>query len=238
MFFYILIKGPERNSLLKIFGIGVLGWTIAFFIRIIPLSVLQQALISYFGIPEINSNLIIYLFFILWGPLFAAVFEEPIRYICARFSTPLRIYAPLMLGLGWTTAEIVLLYLLPILNWLFFPEEIPWLLMPVGVVERILASIFHLSMSFLAFYAIKEQWPKKVSLWLALIFHFILNYATGIFIWIFKDFDELTRAWGIEILLTVVVVLIVLFTFKSWIPRIDSQQMTIQEINNQHSKTD
>ena len=66
-----------------------------------------------------------------------------------------------------------------------------------------------------------------------MIFHFVGNYATGIFLCIFKVFDQLAGAWGIEILLAVVVIAITLIIFKYWLPRVDNRLMAIQKNDDQ-----
>ena len=127
-FLYMIKSADNKTELFIIFIIGAAGWTLALFARLVPLQVLQS----------ITSYPIV----LIWGPLLAALFEESARLICMFISRNIREdrnRTPFMLGLGWTSAEIFLLYILNIIILLFQPE-VAWALMLTGLVERIIAS--------------------------------------------------------------------------------------------------
>ncbi|MFX0061841.1 MAG: hypothetical protein ACFFC7_06605 [Candidatus Hermodarchaeota archaeon] len=234
-FFYVIKSAEDKIEFFIIFIIGAAGWTLALLARLVPLQVLQAIslillgadLTSSVSILEYASNPIV----LIWGPILAALFEESARLICMFISRNIREdrnRTPFMLGLGWTSAEIVLLYILNILFLLFQTEEVVWALMLAGIAERIIASALHITLSYIIFYALFEApFLKKFSLWLAMVFHFVVNAFIVVWIVLFQNIDYLLYAWSLEAVFAITVFVMALFTWKYWIPRVSAQNYIV-----------
>ncbi|MFX1532932.1 MAG: YhfC family glutamic-type intramembrane protease [Promethearchaeota archaeon] len=243
-FLYMIKSADNKTEFFIIFIIGAAGWTVALFARLVPLQLLQSIslillgadLTSSVSIAQYASNPIV----LIWGPLLAALFEESARLICMFISRNIREdrnRTPFMLGLGWTSAEIVLLYIFNIIALLFQPE-VAWALMLTGLVERIIASALHITLSYIIFYALFETpFLKKFSLWLAMVFHFVVNAFIVVWIVLFQNIDYLLWAWSLEAVFAITVFAMALFTWKYWIPRVSAQNYMVcpqcSEVNRQ-----
>lgn len=227
MTFFLLtisrVEGKKKYWLILAFG--VFGWCIAYLIRLVPLRILPLVFewVNNTNGSEIINMVQFNLATIMIGPILAGIFEEIKRYILSTTVKPLRkdhSRGPLILGLGWALAEVLFLYLfLFIFNVnSFFTTGLPWSYVLAGGFERISASIFHISMSFLVFYAVfEEKWKKKTGLWLAIGLHFgfelliILSVGT-------IGYDQIVLLWILEGIVFLIVVCIALWVFKVWIP--------------------
>ena len=70
-----------------------------------------------------------------------------------------------MLGLGWTTAEIVTIIFVPLLS----SSQMPFIDAFFTIIERIGASTFHILASYVVLYAYFEIGNHCPSFWLAMI---------------------------------------------------------------------
>ena len=232
-----LLRGvEERSRAFKIFLVGALGWLVAYFTRLIPLQMIQAIILSSLGadLTDIESitayslNLSV----LIWGPLFAALFEESIRTYVTIKHSPIRedkFRGPLLLGLGWATGEIMLSYIPNVLSLSYAPINYDFLLFLTGVFERLIALTFHVSVSFLVFYTIWEAWPK-ISMLLAMLFHFLLDISIILWILFYGEAPtDLLPVWYMEITLFLVTLMTVFFTRFYWIPKKDAEIGTMTE---------
>lgn len=233
---WLLRDVTEKSKVFKIFLIGALGWLVAYFARIIPLQIVQIIVLTSLGadISDVESIRAFSLSFVvlIWGPLFAALFEESIRTYVTNKHLPVRedkFRGPLLLGLGWATGEILLVYVPNILSLFYAPENYEFLLFLTGVFERLVALVFHVTVSFIVFYTIWESWPK-ISMLLAMLFHFLLDLSIILWILFFgKAPTELLPVWYMEITLFLITLLAIFFTRFYWIPKKDAEGVTIVE---------
>ncbi|MFX1255119.1 MAG: DUF2614 family zinc ribbon-containing protein [Promethearchaeota archaeon] len=234
-FLYMIKSADNKTEFFIIFIIGAAGWTAALFARIVPLLVLQSISLILLGADltdplstaQYATNPIV----LIWGSILAALFEEPARLICMFISRNIREdrnRTPFMLGLGWTSAEIALLYFSNIIFLLFITEEIPWALMLTGLVERIIASVLHITLSYIIFYALFEMpFLKKFGLWLAMLFHFVINTIAVVWMVLFQNIDYLLYVWSLEAVLAITAFAMALFAWKYWIPRVSAQNYIV-----------
>ncbi|MHA1304103.1 MAG: hypothetical protein ACTSPI_10425 [Candidatus Heimdallarchaeaceae archaeon] len=230
LYFIIVRKTERKGTFFWIFFIGAIAWVVALFLRLIPLQLLQTLMLVFLGVNITNSEeLLAYAthpLVIIWGPILAGLFEEFVRYFCSSQLKDVRkdsFKGPFILGLGWTTGEILFLYLSsaikisvdPTLQWLIDS----WSIVFAGFFERLVASAFHIFMSFLVFYAIFEkEWRKKIGLWVAIFLHFVLDSI--IIIWIvIVPLEGALFIWTLEGALFLFVLAVGIWVFKYWIPK-------------------
>ena len=127
----------------------------------------------------LNHPVVSTYFFNIWGPLFAGIFEEGVRYIIISRSIIKsdRKLLPLTMGLGWSFGEIIVLNLI---NNPFRSEfgEFYWL----GVLERASATLLHISFTFLVLYSVINK--DKLTLAFAMFIHFVVDFV--LLIWILE----------------------------------------------------
>ncbi len=228
----IATRNHERRILFKILVLGALGWTVAFLLRLVPLGILQSMALLILGADFSDSESIASLSYhplvIIWGPILATLFEEGVRYFIILKHEPVErnpSLGPLSLGLGWSSAEILLIYGASAVAVAFTPglqEPSEWVLVFLGGFERISATIIHVALSYLVLQAKSEQFPRTVSLWLAMVFHLVINglaitwlQLAGVLI----GNDALLLSLSLEIGIFIVALAVLSFVHYYWIPR-------------------
>lgn len=223
---YLVNQQQINQELLFLLVIGALGWLVAF-LRIFPLQVLQYLVLSYLGadlqdpdsIAKYSDNVL----FIVWGPIFAGLFEGYFRYYFINryqdhFHQNSRLSELIIFGLGWSNGEILILYLFQGLNvdTLYHTNLLdPYLL--AALIERISATLVHVSLSIMVIYAI-FRFDHKVSLYLVMILHFLFDFTIILWILLFQDRSDLTYLWSLEIMLFLTAVLYFFIAVKLWRP--------------------
>ncbi|MCG3215753.1 MAG: YhfC family intramembrane metalloprotease [Candidatus Heimdallarchaeota archaeon] len=209
--FLIFRKSTEKNDLFWIFVLGAAGWIIALLLRMLPINLVAGNI----------QNVLLQGFFFA---LFAGIFEEIIRFTIIILYKPIqkdKKQGPLILGLGWTSAEIAYLFFFIVLPGLT-EDFIPWTLASLFLVERLIVSFFHIAMSFIVFSSIYEKWPWKLGLYLAIVLHFTIDFLIPL--WENVFFSELLVSniilyyWSLELAFLFITMVVVLFTIFIWIP--------------------
>jgi uncharacterized membrane protein YhfC len=227
LFYYIFIrKRPTQISYCKIFLIGTAGWTVAYLLRLIPLQLIQLGILYLLGAniqdPTTFTQYTLNPWLLIWGPLFAGLFEGYSRYICTHLSKELqneRKKAPFLLGLGWTSAEIILIVFLPLI---FTSSQMSWFNVTLAIWERIVASILHISLCYIVVYVNFEPEKRRPSLWLTMSIHAFFDGT--IVIWMIFGHNLAVSnptlyVILIEVTFTIMACLLIVFTWKYWIPR-------------------
>ncbi len=236
IFLLTISRVESKKKYWLILAFGVFGWCIAYLIRLVPLRILPLVFewINNTNDSEIINMVQFNLAAIMIGPILAGVFEEIKRYILSTTVRPIRkdrSRGPLILGLGWALAEVLFLYLLLFIFNVnsFFTTGLPWSYVLAGGFERISASIFHVSMSFLVFYAVfEEKWKKKTGLWVAIGLHFGFELLITLSIGTIGN-DQIWLLWILEGIVFLIVVCIALWVLKIWIPT-QEQRLTTKNI--------
>ncbi len=232
VFWLFTVRNSDKRMFGKIFTLGALGWTGAFLLRLVPLSIMQVVALLYLGAdfsdPHSVARLAGHPLVTIWGPILAALFEEGTRYFIVLKHDPIEHdtrLGPLTLGLGWSTAEIMIIYGLTILGLTLNPQLqqfSDWSLVLAGGFERLSATTLHVALSFLVFQAKQEQFPQTISLWLAMFFHFTINaliIAWQLVAGPILGEDQLASIWPLEFAIAIVVIGVLAFTIWFWIPR-------------------
>ncbi|MCE7737715.1 MAG: YhfC family intramembrane metalloprotease, partial [Candidatus Heimdallarchaeota archaeon] len=241
--FFILTKSREKKIFGKVFFLGTLGWLVAFAVRIVPLQLVQLNFMELAGadLSDLDS-LAEYQFefsVMIWGPIFAGIFEAVTRYLFFRQSINCRRdtkLTPVIFGLGWGVGEAVIVMILLFVNNYFVDPnvEIPLLDLLPGLIERLSATILHISLSMIIFYAIYEKLPK-ISLFLGILLHFLFDSIIVVWYLVFPDLDKYTWIWSIEATLFVVALITLLYTLKLWRPKKEAQ---FKEVIDEKFKAD
>jgi hypothetical protein len=122
---------------------------------------------------------------------------------------------------------------------MFVASNVPWLNIELGLIERVIASMFHITMCYIVVYANFETEPTmkyRPSLWLAIIFHMLFDGI--IIIWlqfggiIFGD-DALSYAISIELAFLIITVGLICFTWLFWIPRKEKMILVNNNVQDQ-----
>ncbi|MHA1584454.1 MAG: hypothetical protein ACTSVU_06970 [Promethearchaeota archaeon] len=243
LYYFTVKNAEEKKPFVWQFLIGAGGWTLALVLRIIPLQLLQTSSIAILGgdlsnnasVQTYASNFLVQ----IWGPILAGVFEEGMRYFIYKGYRPLHKdhkKSPFIYGLGWTSAEIVVIAILPIA----FSHNLTWISGLISLFERLVASTFHIAMAFIVFYAIFEPKGRRKSLILAMGLHFLLDFLIVLWPVIFSNLDSLAYALTIEAGFFILTCGIVVFTVKYWIPRgerIYKEILQIEEDISNHKTT-
>ena len=226
-FIYMIQNVSLKSKFIVMYLLGALGWTGAYFLRLFPLSLFQVFSLAALGADFTSQEGILEFAYHplvnIWGPIFAAIFEETIRYICVSKHTPVRsdrIRGPFFVGLGWATGEIIMVYALPLIGTIASTTAIGLENYIPGILERIIASVLHIGLTFIVLYAIWESRPK-VSLLVAMLWHFLFNIFVVVFMAIFKEdiFSNLVIIWTLEIVLCLTSIALIIFVWKYWIPK-------------------
>lgn len=184
------LKSSNRTGALKILIIGGAGWLIAFILRIPVLTIFQILSLLVLGMDlnllldphalEIIAQYSMHPLVQLWGPLFAGIFEEFGRFLIFKKNKTIREnrkFFPFIFGFGWSLAEILVILMPTIVI-----TQPGFILLIPAIVERLSATIIHISLSYLVFYAIFEKGKKKYSLYLGITFHFFVNIVAVFYV--------------------------------------------------------
>ncbi len=206
-----------RGKILTAFFLGFVGWLLAY-LRIILIQLYQIAILIRHGIDFLDSEAIlnsdvIYTYeFNIMGPLLSGLFEEPVRYVLIYFVLKTgqdlteRKHVPLVFGLGWSLSEIIVLTV-----GIIGVPEFPLESFMISAYERVIATIFHISMSYVVVYA---KFDNRRSLWLAVVAHIMLNMVLLVMLLELRWLDTLQRLLVIEGVLTLVVAIVVFLSFR------------------------
>ncbi|MHA1866293.1 MAG: hypothetical protein ACTSVB_09355 [Candidatus Heimdallarchaeaceae archaeon] len=226
--FLLLIKNEEKKSkYFWIVFIGGMGWLIAFLLRIIPLNLTKSLTLVSLGIDlsdtqavqaASHNNVLV----LIWGPIFAGLFEEFCRYfLISKIRDVKSNYpkGPIILGLGWTLGEIIYIYTayLISMNTLNIPwETSAWSLVLASLFERFTVSVFHVLMSLIIFQSILEKRLKKrYGLWIAITLHILFDGL--IIVWIiFFPLENLINIWTLEMAFALQTLITLIFVSKYW----------------------
>ena len=238
MVFYIFLarKAPISPShVFKLFMLGVAGWLIAYFLRVpliqlIQINILTQMGIDYMDVQAV-SQYATYIPLIIWGPLFAGIFEGSFRYLLASKSKDLKTNRKRLVaiyGLGWSSVEIFILIILP--NLLSdLTADVAVFGVMISFFERVMATVFHITLSYIAIYGSFEPKGKKFSYWLVVILHSLGDGIILVWIVAFSDLSLMDAQMyniSLEVTFAVYVFIIAIFTWKLWIPR--GEQLIIE----------
>ncbi len=229
-FFIYLIKYYNKSKyssiiLVKYFWIGAFGSIIALLYTIV-LQIVKTVIyigdgVDFNIITEEELSLLPINFtykLLIWGPILSAIFMEPIRFLFILKSDMKkdRKFMPLLFGLGWSFGEIVVLSLSNI-------ESDFSIAIIFSVYERLIYTVFHVAMSYLVYYAIYEnKITNKLSLWIAMLANFILNFYMASIINELRYTDLFNSDNYLLVVvggLTVVVSVIVVFVKYVWVPK-------------------
>ena len=226
-----------------IFVIGMCGWTIALLIRLIPLQLLQLGTLFLLGADLTNTAsfepFLTNFWVIWWGPLLAGIVEGGTRYFCFvlyKKSKNDPKNSAFFLGIGWTLAEIVVVYFIPLIA--VVVSNTPQLVFGdslIGLYERLIASVAHIIFSYFAFYALFEAKNRKISLILAMGWHFLLDFMIVLWIIAFSNLavsNPYLYILSLEGAITLVVLVAIVFWIKFWFPRCKATMQTYIENRN------
>jgi uncharacterized membrane protein YhfC len=226
----ILSRGsPIRpGHVFKIFMLGFVGWFIAYIARVPLISEIQILILTQMGVDYTDSQALAqyqtYFPLIIWGPLFAGLFEGSVRYFLASKSIDIknnRKRIPAIYGLGWSSVEIFILIILPILV-TDITAPIPTFNFIVSLVERIMATVFHITLSYVALYGNFEPKGKKISFILVMLLHSLGDSIILVWLIAFGDLalmDVQTYYITLELVFMIYAVIVAFWTWKVWIPR-------------------
>lgn len=221
----------NKDYISDLFLLGAFGWVITFFFETIPFGFLTNAALYKIGIDindpdyilEVSSNWLI----LLVAPLFVGIIEELARYQTFRlyhsidkFMFKYRFKTSLFLGMGWASAEILVLTSFALLEG--YDYNISVFAVMMGLYSRLMAYLLHISLSLLVIFAVYEKSIKSRSLWLAILFNILINIIFSVWIFFFHNLaiDHPSIYFFTQHLIVgIAVVSILLFTWKYWIPR-------------------
>ena len=196
-FILFVYVAKVKRSVWFTFGLGCLGWVVAFYARLPILTGISR-------VAELNILIIFALY-----ALFAGVFEESLRYGLIRKVEKIRIdwKHVLSFGLGWGFIEAVLVYAVNILATVYvLGMKIAFLDMLAGAVERNFTVIFHVAMTFIVCWAVKA---KKLELFIvAILIHTIVDFTVVVLYHIIK-----LPLWYVETLIFGIAILTLMFAW-------------------------
>ena len=163
---FIILAGRSKNLWFS-FIFGGFGWIGALILRLIPL----QTPILFYGTSIATFNI----FYFAYAALLAGCFEEGIRYLLLSKVklTRLGLKNVLSLGLGWGFMEALLIYILEVLPLLYLGYKLTLMDILPGVVERNIAVLLHVSLTFIVFNAFIAG---KKFLLIAVAFHSLIDF--------------------------------------------------------------
>ena len=195
----LICKVNFRRWVLAVLGGG--GWFIALIVRLGVLAFISKAIREYLVIGFFSSIL-------------AGLFEETTRYFLIKyFLKEEEKFSPKHLasfGLGWGFIEAVLIYVSQAL-YLGYVFQVEWFKLIPGAIERNIAILFHVSLTFLVAYVVRRRKPMFILAPITL--HAISNiYAVSVVNFI-KD------PWLTELLILLVLVPVSVVTILATIPK-------------------
>lgn len=222
-------SSPIRPShVFKLFMLGFVGWFIAYIARVPLIQLIQIGILTQMGVdymdPQALAAYTTYLPLIIWGPLFAGLFEGSFRYLFASKSKDLKNYRKNLIaiyGLGWSSVEIFILVILP--NLLTdLTAEVQVFAIGVSFFERIMATVFHITLSYIALYGNFEPKGKKISFFLVIILHSLGDSIILVWMIAFSQSGLMNIEMyyiSLEAVFALYSIIILIFTWKIWIPR-------------------
>jgi len=185
-----------RKSMWLAFALGAVGWTVAFYARLLILTTLPSVLDSVILIIVLSS-------------LSAGIFEEGVRYGLMRKIRYLRIdwRHVLSFGLGWAFIEAVLIYAVNIFSVVYILGfAVPFPDMLVGAVERAFTVIFHVGLAFIIYRAVTSKLA-----WVAVA---VALHAAVDFISVSLYYMLRLPVWHVEAAILAMALLTVIFAYK------------------------
>jgi uncharacterized membrane protein YhfC len=184
---------------------GWAGWLIALVLRLIPVQIPQVLFLH-----QIQTDVTAALLFGFYASALAGLFEEGIRYFFLR-RPALRASGKTILsfGLGWGLGEAIILFVpaLALLPLVPGPAPSTLAILP-GALERNLAIIAHVALTFIVLHAVAG---RRGLLVLAIGLHFALNAAALSILILTAD------VWLTELAIAAVVV--VTLAIATWVSR-------------------
>jgi uncharacterized membrane protein YhfC len=213
-FAVILYFARAKGSMWLAFIVGGAGWFGALLLRVLPL---QLPLLIYGQ--DFASSLI----YFGYASLLAGLFEEGIRYICIIKASFVRedYKHVLSLGLGWGFLEAVLIYVLNVLIILFLMPEYTFMDLLPGAIERNIAILLHVALTFLVLCALNT----KTFLILAIGIHSAVDMIT---LWIYHYvFREVWLAEGILFAMVLIITLSIYLIVRRYSPIKQGQALEV-----------
>jgi uncharacterized membrane protein YhfC len=224
--------------------LGLVGWTVAFYLRIPLIQWLSTTFFSLLGgiatNPDDVARLSLHPLVILWGPLLSGVFEEPFRYLTLRINKPLQKYhneGPLVAGVAWAGVEILILVFIP----LYAAEIIGTFAAILIIMERIAALLIHISFSYLSHTTVvirNTHRTYKSGLLIAIFLHSGFNSLIVIWLWVFSAFlttNPVGYYLGLEFTLLLIACLVTFWVWKKFLPVQQQKFPDVFDNNNDHS---
>lgn len=225
VFWVVIIQINKKSNLGfgdlgRVFIYGASGWILAY-LRVILIQLYQLLILTRHNIDyrtitaaQLAENPLIYTYeFNIMGPVLAGAIEEGVRFLIIANSRTRQNKSTFLVtsGLGWAFGEILIITLPAIYT------DFSGINFYVSIYERTIASIIHVMFAFIVFLSLFEK--KKISLWLAMFMHFLVDFILLVLILELNVDDGVTWILIIEGVLTVVVALMVIFTKFYWWPR-------------------
>ncbi|MFV2014102.1 MAG: hypothetical protein ACC656_01620, partial [Candidatus Heimdallarchaeota archaeon] len=229
--YFIRRRMANKDYLFDLFLLGAFGWIITFFFETIPFRFFTNSSLYTIGIGindpkyihEVSSNWSI----LLIAPLIIGVIEELARYQTFRLYNSIdklmfkyRFKTSLFLGMGWASAEILVLTSFALLEG--YDYNITLFTVMMGVYARLMAYILQISLSFIVIFAVYEKSIKSRSLWLAILFNILINTIFSVWIFFFANLameHPSLYLFTQQLIVGIKVVSILIFTWKYLIPR-------------------
>ncbi len=146
----------------KLLLFGGMGWVLALILRIVPLNLFQllvQDLVVVIG----------------YSAILAGLFEEGMRFWLVKRTKTSDFKAGLTFGLGWGVAEALVIYLPSVLLSPTVSSLVLLDLLP-GVLERYMAVLAHVALTFIVIKAISYREYLVV----AIVAHAVLDWIAGV----------------------------------------------------------
>lgn len=222
---------PNQDYLFDLFLLGAFGWIITFFLETIPFGFFTNSALYKIGmdindpdyIAEVSSSWLV----LIIAPLFVGIVEELARYQTFRLYNSIdqlmfkyRFKTSLFLGMGWASAEILVLTSFALLDGYVY--EITFFTVVMGLYTRLIAYMLQISLSLIVIFAVYERSIKSRSLWLAILFNISINIIFSVWIFFFHNLavDHPAIYFATQqIIVGITVVSILVFTLKYWVPR-------------------
>jgi len=199
--FLFLFFSSWENLLWVVFGLGALGWFLAFLLRILPL----QAPVKIYG-PMFTLTL----WNLAYASILAGLFEEGIRYVLMRKIWFIRqsFRHVTSFGLGWGFGEAAIIYVGTLISLWIIGKHFTFLDMLPGAVERNLAIVIHVALTFILIKAI----VSLRFLWFAMGIHAGVDFLVTTVYRIYR-----LPIWEVETIIALIA--IILFTYAYLLTR-------------------
>ncbi|NHK32626.1 MAG: YhfC family intramembrane metalloprotease [Asgard group archaeon] len=165
-------NAQNKKLFMKLFFLGVVGWFSAFLLRLIPLNLIQTISMVLLGAdPSSLESLMTFSthpLVMMWGAIFAGLFEEIIRYIILKRRNHEDYFNPFIVGFGWAVGE--LLFIIPVGLFPFIGQSLGWFNVFILLIERVTTLGFHIALAILIYQSLNRS-----GLILAIILHIIYD---------------------------------------------------------------